>query len=225
MNKYIILGASRGLGKALFSQLIYKQPESQFLLVSRRIESDETINGELVKKLNQDFSRVPVDQNFYQQIISFQPNHIVYCAGGGPYGLFQSKKWADHEWSLNVNFNYPAQFIHKILFDHSQFSSLKSITCVGSAIAESSPDSMAASYAAGKHALKGLITSLKLENDQSQSSDSKGHSIKLQLFSPGYIKTDLLPQNSAPRLNNLAQDVSIVAGELADMIDSASEVS
>ncbi|MGZ3692605.1 MAG: hypothetical protein ACXVAX_13940, partial [Pseudobdellovibrio sp.] len=65
--------------------------------------------------LAQDFSRSEVDPLFVNQLIEFQPTTLMYFAGGGPYGLFQNKKWNDHLWSLRTSFLYPAELIHLIL--------------------------------------------------------------------------------------------------------------
>lgn len=218
MKKFLILGASRGLGNALYKVLYQKNDVDQFLLVSRHIEKKEN-DFQRTQLLNQDFSQTPVNPIFFSEIIQFQPTHIIYCAGGGPYGYFQDKKWSDHQWSLNVNFLYPAQIIHKILIDQQYFKELQVFTAIGSKIAESSPDFKASSYCSGKHALKGLITTLQAElKSQNQSA------LKFKLYSPGYIKTDLLPKNAEPRKANQAQDVLIVASDLAEFIDSDDEL-
>ncbi len=218
MRKIIILGASRGLGQALFQKLYLQNPQAQFLLVSRKIETNSSLQN--VDFLNQDFSKLPVEITFIDKIINFSATDIIYCAGGGPYGLYQDKKWSDHEWAFNVNFNYPAQLIHLILTNKNSYSSLRNLCFVGSQIAESSPDIKASSYAAAKHALKGLITTLQAENMKEQK-----HHLRIKLFSPGYIKTDLLPENSAPRLKNIALEASEVASQMFEFIDSDLELS
>ena len=60
---------------------------------------------------------------------------------------------------------------------------------VGSAIADEKADPGAASYAAGKHALKGLVDSIQEE---------KPH-LDLRIFRPGYVDTELLPPQAKPR--------------------------
>ena len=167
------------------------------------------------KKITQDFSKNDIDADFLNQITEFNPTEIIYCAGGGPYGTFENKKWSDHEWALSVNFLYPAQLIHQVLNQQlnqkNKFKNLKSITFVGSDVAENKPDANAASYAAAKHALRGLITTLQIENTSS---------IQIKLFSPGYMQTDLLPVNSQPRAENKAADPTHVAEKLIEFIDS-----
>ncbi len=207
-KKIVILGASRGLGWATYQQL-NTNLENEFLLVSRKIQNNKVTKN--TKKITEDFSKNSIDVDFLKQIIEFNPTEIIYCAGGGPYGVFENKKWSDHEWALSVNFLYPAQFIHRILNVRSEFKNLKSITCVGSDIAENKPDVNAASYAAAKHALRGLIMTLQIENTSN---------IQIKLFSPGYMQTDLLPANSRPRIESKAADPVHVAEKLIEFIGS-----
>lgn len=209
IQRVAILGASRGLGWATYQKMSVQFPDTQFLLVSRKIQNSKVgINAQV---LAQDFSKKPISQDFLQALIQFNPTQIIYCAGGGPYGVFESKKWSDHEWALNVNFLYPAQLIHEILNHISEFKDLKSFTSIGSDIAETHPDLKASSYCAAKHALKGLMTTLQIENSTQ---------IQFKLFSPGYMVTDLLPANSAPREANKAESPEKVAEKLIDFITS-----
>ncbi len=208
-KKIIILGASRGLGRALYQQLSEANPAAQFLLVSRKIENLEVMSN--TKKYAQDFSKIVIDEIFFTEIKKFNPTEIIYCAGGGPYGNFETKKWSDHAWAISVNFLYPAQLIHLLLDQKSEFANLKSFTAIGSSVAEDKPDAKASSYCAAKHALKGLMTTLQTENSSK---------IQFKLFSPGYMLTDLLPPNTAPRLQNLAANPAEVAKKLAQFLDS-----
>lgn len=209
IQRMAILGASRGLGWATYQKISAQFPEAQFLLVSRKIQNCHV--GATAQVLVQDFSKKLISQDFVQALIQFRPTQIIYCAGGGPYGVYQSKKWTDHEWALNVNFVYPAQLIHEILNHVSEFKDLKSFTSIGSDIAEAHPDVKASSYCAAKHALKGLISTLQTENSTH---------IRFKLFSPGYMSTDLLPVNSAPRDQNKAESPEKVAEKLIDFITS-----
>lgn len=208
-KKIVILGASRGLGSATYQALNLKYPDAQFILSSRKIENCQTYGN--TKKIVQDFSKTPVDTIFFNEIKNFNPTEIIYCAGGGPYGNFEIKKWSDHAWALNVNFLYPAQLIYEVLNKKLEFINLKSMTFVGSDIAEVKPDAMASSYCAAKHALKGLVSTLQTE------ASSK---FKIKLFSPGYMATELLPAQSAPRLQNLAENPAEVAKKLVEFLDS-----
>lgn len=209
IQRVAILGASRGLGWATYQKISAQIPETQFLLVSRKIQNCRLENN--TQAFTQDFSKKPISQDFLQALIQFNPTQIIYCAGGGPYGVFASKKWMDHEWALNVNFLYPAQLIHEILNHVADFKDLKSFTSIGSDIAETRPDEKASSYCAAKHALKGLITTLQIENSTQT---------QFKLFSPGYMVTDLLPVNSAPREQNKAESPAKVAEKLIDFITS-----
>ncbi len=202
------LGCSRGLGKAIALQ----SPEGERLFCSRRRESLSVLAQELGGEVAcLDFSKS--SEECLATLESFNPTHIYYVAGGGPFGFYHEKEFKDHEWAFHVNFKTPAQLIHwslrrHFLYHRSQNSSQKSFQggsqgnfqrkvqqfiVVGSAIAESKGDIRAASYAASKHALLGLCRSIWKE---SQNFD-------LRLFSPGYMDTDLLPRGAFPRQQDL----------------------
>lgn len=214
-HRYAILGASRGLGRALFDHLFRADPNAKFLLSSRKINEMMIKDFQRTEILNSDFSVVPVEVRFFETLQRFQPTHIIYTAGGGPYGFFQEKKWSDHLWATNVNYLFPAELLHRLAQSAEASRSLRSVTLVGSGIAESNPDPRAASYAASKHALKGLVNTIQAEN-------VLGFQVKL--FSPGYMLTDMLPLNSAPRLENKAQSVEVSAHQLAEFIHTKSPV-
>jgi short-subunit dehydrogenase len=208
-NRFILLGASRGLGWATYQQLVQQNEKDYFLLISRRIEFRKKEILARTETLSQDFSQTPVRIDFLQQLQNFSASHLIYFAGGGPYGNFADKKWSDHTWSLNTSFLYPAELLHAILSQPNNWRSLKKMIFVGSAIAEDQADPKSASYAAAKHALKGLITSIQNENP----------ALALDLFSPGYMQTELLPANSEPRQKGLAQNPVDVAKKLIATIE------
>ena len=214
MNRIAILGASRGLGWALYSELVETNKEISFFLSSRKInEKVKTLyeNTKLKTQLiPQDFSKTPVDPHFVKILEQFRPTILVYVAGGGPYGEFQTKKWSDHIWALNTTFIYPAELLHHILASPQSWISLQKIIFVGSAVAEQSPDPNAASYAAAKHALKGLVSSIQQESVKSP---------KIELFSPGYMQTELLPGNSWPVAQGLVESPNTVAQKLITLIE------
>ena len=82
---------------------------------------------------------------------------------------------------------------------------------MGSSVAEDKADPGAASYAAAKHALKGLLESVILEKPD----------LDVRLFSPGYMDTGMLPQNAWPRQQGLAEDPDAVARRLWQWSNSA----
>lgn len=200
-HKFILLGASRGLGWATYQALAKKYPAAEFLLVSRKIAEGN------YQSFKYDFAK-DLTAEFLTQISDFKPTTIIYFAAGGPYGNFQDKKWADHQWALNVSFLFPAQLLHSLM--QVTPDSLKKFVVVGSAIAENKPDPGAASYCAAKHALKGLVTTLQAENKTA---------FKIDLFSPGYIETDMLPALSWPRQQGLAESAENVANQLIDSLN------
>lgn len=247
-RRFILLGASRGLGWSTF-QLLQKRADTQaFLLSSRKIQArtfeieqlleaypadeaqssaqkskqaiEQTAKQKVkqaakqeIKLVAQDFSKLPIDGAFLQDLENFQATDLIYFAGGGPFGSFADKKWNDHQWALNTTFLYPAQLMHQILSQKkTKWPDLRNLVVIGSAIAESKPDPKAASYAAAKHALKGLIDTVQFELDLVQG-------LRVHLFSPGYMQTDLLPAHSEPRQKQLAENPLDVAKKLITVIE------
>lgn len=193
--KFALLGSSRGLGKS-FNELLIKKGYS----------STEIYQAS--RKMNQmDFSQKSNWDSYLLQLAEQNPEKIIYFAAGGPYGEFQKPEWKDHEWALNVTFLFPAYLLHQVL-DRKKFPALKQVTFIGSSVAESEPDPKASMYSASKHALKGLVTSVKKENP----------GLDLRLFSPGYMDTPLLPANAWPRKQNLVRNPTLVAEELLSFI-------
>lgn len=210
-ERIALLGSSRGLGWETYQELHQKNSNLNFLLVSRKIKNRSAEISKKTTLLEQDFSKTPVEDLFLNQLNDFSPTRMIYFAGGGPYGLFHEKKWNDHQWALNTNFLYPAQLIHTTLNHSEKWPNLKQITLIGSSVAESQPDPLAASYSAAKHALKGLMDTLQSEFEQRR--------IKTLLFSPGYMQTDLLPLHSKPRQLGLAENPRDVAKKLIAMLE------
>lgn len=213
LDRIAILGASRGLGWSLYQRCLMQAPQACYFLTSRKIQNKASEVSDKTELVVQNFSEVPVKENFFDQLKKFKPTIIVYSAGGGPFGEFSSKKWSDHLWALNTTFLYPAELLHKVLAQQNDWSDLKQFVFVGSAIAESAADPNASSYAAAKHALKGLISSIKAEEA------SFARNMQIKLFSPGYMQTDMLPKNSKPVQQGLAADPQQVAQQLIEAIE------
>lgn len=187
MNPIGILGASRGLGASLAKCIEKESPETELLLLSRTHGvdfADESQYSQILERLEQ-----------------AQLSKIFYVAGGGPYGSYSSKEWKDHQWALRLNFEFPAMLLHYFL---QKPGKLTQLVFVGSSVAEDKPDPGAASYAAAKHGLKGLIDSVIAEKP----------ALDVRLYSPGYMDTKLLPQNAWPRQQGLAEDPHDVARRL-----------
>lgn len=193
-EKWVLLGAGRGLGFT-FSQLVKsKYPDIELFLASR------SVNGF-------DFSKTDLFEFYAEKIADFSADRLFYFAGGGPYGAFSKFEWKDHLWSLNVTFGFPAYLLNYL---GKTSSPIKQLVFVGSAVAEAHPDPFAAMYCASKHALKGLITSLQ----------SEGYPIPLTLFSPGYMNTQMLPKTAWPRQQGLAVEPDIIAQQLLQLVIS-----
>jgi short-subunit dehydrogenase len=172
-EKWVVCGGSSGLGQAFA-----RHAKAEFSFVDQMLMSRRS-------SVSVDFSRPEDWTRSLELLIDYKPTRLFYFAGGGPHGPFGEKKWTSHEWAFRVNFLFPA-----FLLSHLKVPSLKQALFVGSAIAESKPDPLAASYSAAKHGLKGLVTSLQQE---------KSCHFDLRLLSPGYLDTPLLPQHAWPR--------------------------
>lgn len=207
--RFLLLGASRGLGHAVHQKLASAIDPKNILQLSR--QSQPSI----------DFSKPEHFAALWEEVLRFGPTHLWYFAGGGPYGAYGSKAWRDHQWAYRVNFETPAQLLHAV-FSSRQLSTasqalpgLQQMIVVGSAVAGQQPDPLAASYSAAKHALHGLITSIQTENVQGVSKSQ--NELDLRLFSPGYMDTALLPASAEPRQKpGLVMDVQSVADQFLD---------
>lgn len=180
-EKIWILGARRGLGAEILKLWKAQHPEHDVMASSRKEFSAPGVETYLC-----DMTRPQDVESLLQKVDHDLPNRVFYIAGGGPYGTFTDKQLKDHEWGLAVTFLTPLKLIYQCL----KQDSVNQVICVGSAIAEDQADPGAASYAAAKHGLKGLICSLQQETNKD-----------LRLFSPGYMDTEMLPRAVQGRLD------------------------
>ena len=185
MDRAVILGASRGLG----AQLARYACSTTYPVVGfgRKQSALQALREEhpLFSYEVADFSK-PADQDrVIEYLLNGNFNKVFYIAGGGPYGPFVKHGFKDHDWAWEVTFRFPARLVHVLAAAHP----LAQLILTGSSVAESSADPLAASYCAGKHALKGLFTSVAKELPEWD----------LRLFSPGYMDTEMLPANAAVR--------------------------
>lgn len=185
MDRALILGASRGLG----AELVRTACGATYPVVGfgRKQEPLRALREKfpLFEYVTVDFSTAAGQNAVLEQIKDSSFSKLIYVAGGGPYGDFGSKKWTAHEWAWEVTFKFPARVLHFL----SEARRFEQVILVGSAVAESSGDKNAASYASAKHALKGLWSSLRLDYPDWD----------LRLFSPGYMDTELLPLRAPAR--------------------------
>ena len=163
-----------------------------FSLLAARSESDLRELAQKMPGKSQvfpfDFAKAESLSLLLDEVAARKIKRVFYFAAGGPYGLFASKEWKDHMWSLQVSFLTPSEILHRIL-TRDDLSCVEQIIFVGSLIADDKPDPMAASYASAKHGLKGLVESVQSENSQRD----------IRFFRPGYMNTGLLPKNAKPR--------------------------
>jgi len=179
-EKVIILGARKGLGNEILKKWRDSHPQDQLYGTSRQPFTAEGVSTQIF-----DFSQAEETEKCITYCREQSPHRLFYIPGGGPYGPFVDKKWESHLWALQVTLLTPMRLIHQLL----ELPSLKQLVVVGSDIAEAKPDAKAASYAAAKHGLKGLVSSLRQETTKD-----------LRLFSPGYMQTSLLPPDAEQRV-------------------------
>lgn len=223
-EKFIMLGASRGLGWHTYQQLQKVKPQSEFLISSRKVLLKTGEVPAHTTLIQQDFSKPGVNPEFLNQLKNFGATHLIYFAGGGPYGLFQDKKWSDHQWSLQTSFLYPAELLHLIMSQSESWPALKKVVLIGSSVAEDKADPRASSYSAAKHALKGLVGSIQAEQRELLAVQGEQKAVQktmpqVLLFSPPYMQTDLLPAHSQPRLSDRAENPEVVAERLIEYIE------
>jgi short-subunit dehydrogenase len=204
-QKIAILGASRGLGRALCLEIQSAEPPAVLFLAARKENELKTVARATDLLCVADFTKADEQARLRTALFEFQPTSIFYVAGGGPFGDFEQKAWRDHQWAFDLNFNCPAKLVYDVLTEAKWASHLKQFVWVGSAIAGQKPDPQAASYAAAKHAARGLVSSLQNEGAKK---------IAIELYEPGYLDTNLLPSNSWPRQQGLAKSVKDEARDL-----------
>jgi short-subunit dehydrogenase len=177
-KKALIIGSGRGLGKSIVTFLPAHLGQDCELASIGRSQFD--------------MSKIAEQDKLISEIESKNFDLIIYVAGGGPHGEFVKKAWNDHEWALQVGLLAPMK-LSLAWLKKRDASALGRFVIVGSRIAESSPDPLAASYAASKHGIKGFVSSLQKELE--------GNRNRVWLFSPGYIDTDMLPASAPVRHN------------------------
>jgi short-subunit dehydrogenase len=204
IRRIAILGASRGLGRAFVKVLCdsHKGCDQtlELFISSRKAELLQSLKQEVeagsphrVEFEALDFAQSSGQEAALQRVKEFCPQTLCYFAGGGPFGAFGSKKWRDHEWAYQVSLLFPARLVYSALQTQGSDRWIKQMVVVGSAIAEERADPFAGSYASAKHALLGLYRSVSAEEPE----------LDFRLYSPGYMNTDLLPQNAWPRQQNM----------------------
>jgi short-subunit dehydrogenase len=202
--KIAILGASRGLGASLVRVIQQENPPVELLLVSRKLPLLQALARSQDRVLSADFSKDDGQRRVLSELSEFDPQQIFYVAGGGPHGVFEEKNWTDHTWALEVGLIFPMRVVHEALRRRVITRNLQKLVLVGSAIAGRQPDPKASSYAAAKHGLRGLVTSIQGESP----------GLDIRIYEPGYIATEMLPADAWPRQQGLASDPAEEARQL-----------
>lgn len=202
MDKVAFLGCSRGLGAAVFDQYQIDYPHSRAWGFARRPNPQGPMGPgpeSLVLQESFDFSAPESLNPLVETLVDGQVERLFYFAGGGPHGPFLDKEWKDHRWALQVTLLTPMWILHQL---KSRCPSLIQAIFVGSALADSRPEALGASYCAAKYGLRGWVESLQ---------EGSG-TLDIRLFRPGYMDTALLPKNAEPRqLGENLLDVRVLA--------------
>jgi len=204
-KRVAILGASRGLGAEITRQL--QAAGKELRLYSRKEDLLKNLAGQISSTsfLKLDLAQESEAPKLIEDLAQFNPDLLIYCAGGGPFGNFESKSWKDHMWAWQLNFLTPSEVLHWALRE----GQLKQMVFVGSAIAENTDEPMAPSYASAKKAFKGLYGSVVATKPN----------LDLRLFSPGYMDTELLPPNANVRQTAKILQPQAVAEQLITWLE------
>lgn len=206
-NRVALLGSSRGLGNSL-AQALSSVEGVRILGVARKrdlLDAQKNRLGSVFQGFPFDLSKMDDFTRLETELKEFSPHRIVYMAGGGPYGPFDKISFSSHQWAWRVSFEGAARICHWAL----QQALPPQMILVGSAICETLGDPNGASYAAAKHALRGLYLSLKEERPQWD----------LRLFSPGYLDTELLPKGAPVRYKKVWDPVEVSGRFVEWMLD------
>src|SRR5690606_7463236 len=117
MQKIVVLGASRGLGRHV-CEVLTQSVESELLLVARTeqslISACESVKSPSCspKHLKCDVADPAQQELLFKKIEEFNPHIILNFIGGGPYGAYPEKDWKDHRWAIEVSFLFSARLLH-----------------------------------------------------------------------------------------------------------------
>jgi 2-deoxy-D-gluconate 3-dehydrogenase len=189
-KKVLLVGASRGLGNSLLKLL--PQTFSTLESLTAVSRSEILVIDQKINPVRLDMSKSLDQELLLEKITEVHYDLILYVAGGGPHGDFEKREWKDHDWALQTSLIAPMKLINTWLRSKTQKGRGRFVV-VGSKTAESQPDPRSASYAASKHGLIGLISSLQGELKHSDK--------KVFLFSPPYMDTQMLPATAIVRHN------------------------
>lgn len=134
--------------------------------------------------LSIDFSRPESAVLIMKEVESFKPDIIFYVAGGGPHGDFLSKPLHSHQWAYQVNYFTPIALAYALIEQKYQGD----FVYIGSAVAERSSSNQSLSYSQSKKMAKQSLLA------------TPEKSLKVRVFSPAYMDTDMLTKNAWPRI-------------------------
>lgn len=211
-EKILLIGCSRGLGQELTDLVLAKG--ASVYGVSRKLshESLQRWNSSgNFEHQSVDVTQIDWLDKLMAKVDCKKFDRAYFLVGGGPYGEFSAKSLKDHHWAYRASFLAASELLHAAL---SETWPVKQLLFIGSEVADAKIDINAASYCAAKHALRGLIETVQAELELSQ------NQLDLRFYRPPYMPTDLLPRNSAPRLEDKAVSTRLVAEDLIQWLIS-----
>lgn len=201
----VILGASRGIGESLVWESL-NQGHLNLHLVSRNLSSLQKIQKLAKSKFPEANIQIHSkdlcsEKDLMSMVHGFQaegefPRHWVLVFGGTSSGKiskepFESTPWAKLEEMVELNLVAPMRLLHQVLPELLRPNAEglvepSSIVAIASQAAHESLPGISA-YAAAKHGLVGLLSSIREEVQDSN--------VKVSIVSPGYVDTELVPSH------------------------------
>lgn len=156
--------------------------------------------------ISADFNKMDSINKVVSLLEEYKPGVVFYVAGGGPHGDFFSKSFKSHQWAYQVNYFTPIALAYTLIEKKYKGT----FVYIGSAIAERSNSHESLSYSQSKKNAKQSLLSLN-EKD-----------LKVRVFSPPYMNTEMLTKNAWPRIEapHLVLEPEDVAEELTQWLEN-----
>ncbi|NCN26967.1 SDR family oxidoreductase [bacterium] len=195
IESVVVLGASRGIGKAVAERLS-QCGVKKLHLVSRNLEALE----ELAKTLEASCVLHSCDllddqacQSFIHELedLGEFPRNWIFCAGGFPGGRMHTTSYERHSWEavdamLNLNLRMPMKLTHLIVPELLRDRREGSLIYISSQSGYFARPGLVP-YAASKFGLNGFVKSIFPE--------LRENGVKVSIVAPGYVDTPLIPDS------------------------------
>lgn len=214
METVLVVGGSRGIGKAAVESLTNKYNVAFTYCKSeneaQRIENSTPGSVAFFCDVENMNSVEILKNNCYTRFGKI--DHIIYCAGIAESRLFIDLTEKDWLKMQNINVNGLFRVLSVFLKDMTKrkFGSIISISSIWGVVGAS----MESHYSAAKASIIGLTKSLAKEYSLSN--------IRFNCISPGAIKTDMLSHFSEHELADMSKDIPL--GRIGDVSDVVSGI-